>query len=131
MKHKLRLVTLLLALIGLGYIREMVFVPLNEMIDAGAFDGLWLKWVLTLAFSGLYLALAISLVDTLFGRHRRPVLFFYLGFIFMAGLIYGAGVILGETAVAYTMARGLMGMVQSPILIMILIPAFFLADRTK
>jgi len=50
---------------------------------------------------------------------------------FFAGIFYLVGTVTGKGLEGYTLSREFMGILQSPLLLMILTPTFILGDRQK
>ena len=93
-----------------------------------------LKWLLTVLFSILYLFFSILAVKLLFNdrKYFKITLLIYLGILIVSGLFITTGFIFESTSEKmYEFARYLMGVAQSPIILMLLIPAFKLAEKEK
>ena len=144
-----------LLLIQLGALREFVFVNVNYQLQYlyyemdvsyahSSFDFLndytyaqlyRSKWILTIAFSGLFIGLNTAFLWMIY-PHRQTIKWTLLCFAFLivaAGLIFGIGWALdamfadgtevnGESILdhAYAITRKIMGIVQSPIVAMVL-----------
>ena len=141
--------TVLMIILG-GY-REIVFVNINEQMyfNDGQIDDYrvlevfdWLqrydnnglnslKWYLTLGFSLLFLALGFITLRTLLRDKEggRWMIFTYLGTIILAGLFFITGKIIGHQELGYTLSRVFMGALQSPFILMLMIPARMLVKR--
>lgn len=136
-----------------GFYRDFVFKSINALLQAWDHDMDFamppslqflkgyeydtlvnIKWILTLAFSILYLLFALLLVNRLFHSRSyiRITLAVYAGIVIVSGLFMGYGMIDHHAAGRmYSFARYLMGMAQSPVVLMILVPAFKLAEKEK
>jgi hypothetical protein len=141
-------VVLTLLFIWLGAMREVLFVNINEQIlfhEGGRntyrvipslhFLGQYSiaelerwKWILTLLYMAMHLLLSSFALKQVFGLHgqRRWLLAIYaLGFV-IAGVSYVAGKHLGQAELGYTLSRVIMGALQSPFPLMLMIPALML-----
>lgn len=136
-----------------GYLRDSVFKTINALLrswDLGQdyflppflsflenyeYDTLVnLKWLLTLLFSILYLMLSIFTVKLIFNdrKYFKITIWTYAGIIILSGFFIVIGYIFsGTSEKMYEFARYLMGMAQSPIVLMILIPTFKLSEKEK
>ncbi|MFL5763715.1 MAG: XrtX-associated membrane protein [Bacteroidia bacterium] len=146
--------TLLLSLIILsGYFRDYIFKSINALLRAWDNDQDYflpaplsflenydydtlvnLKWLLTLLFSLFYFLLSVWALRLLFGdhRYRKLCLLTYAGIITISGIFIASGYMFtGISEKMYEFARYLMGMAQSPVLLMILIPALKLSEKEK
>lgn len=144
-------IAIIIAFVLLGFLRDFLFVHLNYQIaklyykdynytlpDFVSFLGNFsyaglnnLKWVFTVLFLLLYFLLTIITVKQLFPAkiYFRITAFFYLGVVILGAIAYIFGVVVFSSDRAYNIALFFTHMVQSPIVIMILIPAFKLAPR--
>ena len=143
---------LMIAIILLaGFYRDFVFKSINALLQAWDHDldyempaGLRFfrnynydtivnfKWLLTLLFSLFYLLIAVAVVRFMF-RSRRFVLITvgaYAGILFLSAVFIGIGLVFkANPEKMYEFARYFMGMAQSPVVLMVLIPAFKLAGK--
>ncbi len=138
-------------LIFFGFYRDFVFKSINALIRA------WddnidysmptslkflenyeystlvnIKWVLTLLFAIIYLLISLFTVKILFNNKKYLLITIgaFIGVTLVSGLFIITGMVFHSISdKMYEFARYLMGMVQSPITLMILIPSFKLADR--
>ncbi len=156
MKHFKRNIALFLivcALLFFGYYRDFIFKNINALLQAWDYDMVYnmpsslhflekfeddgltnIKWLLTLLFSIIYMVIAIITVQLLFKNKRYVYLTIvvYVGLIAISGLFIGTGFILKNTSeTMYAFARYLMGMAQSPLVLMILVPAFKLTEKQE
>jgi hypothetical protein len=145
------LLAIVVTLLLLGYYRDFVFRTINSMLQARdyetsyhppfsmkfmenfSYNGLInLKWILTLMFSFLYLLVALITLKILFSNRRYTYVTIgvYVALTMVSGLFMLCGLLLESTSARmYEFARYLMGMAQSPIVLMILIPAFKLSGQ--
>ncbi len=148
-KHWVMAIIMLIVLIILGGLREIIFVNINEQIEfnAGRIDSyrvletfsflkelssdslVNLKWGLTIAYTCLFLVLSIiSLKYILLDKEGvKWLLIGYAGAFILAGAIYVLGKLFEEPQLGYTLSRVVMGALQSPFPLMLMIPARMLA----
>ena len=143
-------ITLIVGLfIAIGFVREFYFVNINcqlaylyydydhscldkklHELSTWNYDELFdLKWYLTFLFTFLYLILTLVTIKTLF--KYKAYLFWtiagYSGALFLSGILHIGGDLIGFPHEGYRLARVCMGVLQSPLPAMVLIPAFKLA----
>ncbi len=146
-----KIVAILCSLLILGYYRDFLFKTINGLLKAWYFDVdyvmppslsflenyqyetlLNLKWILTLLFSILYLIVALTAVKTLF-KERKYLLITvaaYISITLFSCTFMAIGYFFHSTSEKmYEFARYFMGMAQSPVILMILIPAFKIAEK--
>jgi len=138
-------------LLFLGFYRDFVFKSINALLKAWDFNMdyampsslrflenyqydtlLNLKWLLTFVFSLLYLIIALITVHLLFKNknYLRITIGTYLGIAIFSGIFMLIGHYFQTTTnKMYEFARYFMGMAQSPIILMVLIPAFKLSEK--
>lgn len=139
--------------IFIGFLRDSIFKTINAILLAWDLDQDYflppflsflenyeyetlenLKWLLTLLFSLLYLIITLLTIKLLFNNSRyiKIAVFTYIGIIFTSGIFILTGFVFSPTALKmYEFARYLMGMAQSPVILMILIPTFKLSEKEK
>ncbi len=91
-----------------------------------------IKWGLTLVFSVVYLFISVITIKLVFNNKKyvRLAVATYIGITLISGFFIGFGHLFHpHSEKMYSLARYLMGMVQSPVLLMILIPAFMLNKK--
>lgn len=142
---------LIIALLALlGFYRDFVFKNINAFLQALDYEMQYdlppslnfmeryeyetlvrLKWILTLLFSLIYLLISFISVRFIFGdkKFSRITVGAYLGIILISGIFILLGMVFGNSGKMYEFARYLMGMAQSPLILMILIPIFKLAEK--
>jgi hypothetical protein len=135
--------------LGSGFFRDFVFLNVNEQLRVAYYHPpetflspsmaflktfsytslYYLKWVLTFAFAGLFMALTLLVVKILFAdkTHFRWTLLTYGLLVILAGLFFLGGYLFGRSENGYLIARFLLGIAQSPIVLMVLVPAFKLS----
>ncbi|NNK79907.1 MAG: hypothetical protein HKO93_00290 [Flavobacteriales bacterium] len=150
-KQKISALLMLVVLIVLGGFRDIVFVNINEQI--GFNDGLVdsnsvldsfsflksyptekllnLKWALTVLFAIAFFILSFIsfkyILDDSQGARWMSIL--YLAGVITSGVMYIGGKVLGDPLTGYTLSRVIMGALQSPFPLMLMIPARMLVDR--
>ena len=92
-----------------------------------------LKWILTVLFYLIYFGITYLLISAIFKNKTYNLITIasHLVFFLIAGIFYLVGVFTGKGLEGYTLSREFMGILQSPLLLMILIPTFILSDRQK
>ena len=94
----------------------------------------WFKWVLTVAFSVIYLLISIVVVRLFFNEkiYSRITIITFCGVLLLSLFFMLMGYVFkGGATGMYSIARYLMGMAQSPVLLMILVPAFKLSKKDQ
>lgn len=136
-----------------GFCRDFIFKSINALLQAWDHDMTYamprglgffesyeygtivnLKWLLTLLFSLLYLLIAIIVIRYTFHNKKfvRITIAAYFGIICLSALLIATGLLLKNSSEKmYEFARYFMGMAQSPIILMVLIPAFKLAEKEQ
>jgi hypothetical protein len=145
------LLLVIITLLFLGYYRDFVFRTMNSMLQAKDHEMPYatpaslqfldrfsytqlmnLKWLFTVIFSGLYLVMALITLKIIFNNRKylSITIGVYIAIMLVSGLFMLGGFAVESTADRmYEFARYLMGMAQSPIILMILIPAFKLSGQ--
>ncbi len=149
--RSIALIFLTVSIIFLGYLRDSIFKSINALLRAWDLNQDYylprflsflenyeyntlvnIKWLLTLLFSIFYLFFSLLAMKLLFNNRKyfKITLFTYLGIIILSGLFIIAGYLFESSSEKmYEFARYLMGMAQSPIVLMILIPTFKLSEK--
>jgi hypothetical protein len=91
-----------------------------------------LKWIAALAFLVLNAAIVIKAFSLWTGSKAltKQIVLAYVGFLFVAIAVYGISRLLGHSAEGYGFARKILGALQSPVPLMILIPAYSLLTNS-
>jgi hypothetical protein len=137
-------VTAMLALvyIGLGFFREFVFLNVNEQMRVTYYQATdshlspvlsvlksfsyaqlyYAKWPLTLVFALAFCLLAVLVIRTAFNTkaYTRLILLAYAGVFVLGAVLFFAGSLLGNNAAVYDLSRFLAGLVESPLLLLML-----------
>ncbi|MBA3971612.1 MAG: hypothetical protein H0X46_05615 [Bacteroidetes bacterium] len=139
------------AIILTGYLRDSVFKTINALLRAWDLDQDYplpaymsflntyeydtivrIKWLLTFAVSILYFSITLITIKILFNQKKylKITVFTYAGILLFSALFIGIGFMFSSLSEKmYGFARYLMGMAQSPIILMILIPAFKISEK--
>jgi hypothetical protein len=150
-RSKVFICVLILVFIATGFLREFVFLNWNEQIrvtyyqspdphvhpamqwlGAFSYDTLyWLKWPLTLIFSAIFTVLSVSVMQLLFSNrtYNRITLYSYTAIFLSSLILFCAGWLLGFYDALYPIARFLAGIIETPILLIILIASFLVHRR--
>lgn len=145
--------SLILCLIVLGFIRDFVFVNINYAIGfkEGKADGYWghsnmefltqynagslntSKWLLTVAFILAFLMISLLIIRFLHNDKRFLIwmVLLYTGFFLIGGGLYVFGWLLGHSDTGYTLSREFIGFIQSPLPLMIFLPAIELVKNKE
>ena len=141
----------LLLIIASGFLRLFLFENINSqlvylyyhkdfsymsdklsILKSFSYDDLmWVKWYLTVFFTITYLFLSCWVLKTVFNRNAYLwyTAYIFTGVVLISFLLYFGGIVFEEPGEGYRLARFCMGLVQSPIPLMILIPAFKLMEN--
>lgn len=134
LKKKILLVLLLIVAVALGYLRDYIFVSINEKTGQGPNGSgelfIW-KWPLTFAFALGYFALTCFLLHLIFAKKKYIYLVsaVYLFLFSVSFLVSGAGYFFSSFEKVYPFIRTVMGIAQSPNVMMILIAACYFNER--
>ncbi len=135
MRKKILIFGLIALTITLGFLREYIFVSVNMETGQGPSGSgdlfIW-KWVLTFAFSIAYLTLSGCFLYFIFSsvKYIRLAILIYALLFFISFLVALIGYLFYSFSDAYPYIRKVLGVAQSPIITMILIPACFLNELT-
>ena len=144
---------LFLVSIILGFVRERTFITINNRLkdirkssDYTEFET-WLlflkeldpqtlymlKWILTPGFAIVFMLLTITVSKVYFesNKYNYLVSFVFLSIFVVAISGYGIGYLIGAENKAYTFSRFFMGLIQSPFILVFIIPAFSLLEKQK
>lgn len=134
------------AIVALSFLRESVFENINghmwylyyyndksylpsylSFLKQLSYNQLyWSKWGLTAFFSLLFLSFSCLLMVLVFKEKKfiRWTIYSYLAVVLVAAMAYLGGALFNNAENGYLISRFFMGMVQSPFLLIFLIPAF-------
>lgn len=157
MKFKLKesflILLLIIVFIAVGFFRDAVFMNLNSQLYKlyfknyeytlpdwlSVFEGwpymklYYFKYILTALFVLLYLLLCIASVFAFSGsKNNIKWVFYAYGIVLLLSLItYIGGYTLNNFPKGFLFTRNLMGLLQSPFIVMIIIPALKLEKKTS
>lgn len=142
------LFVLVTALVLLGALRDFIFVNINFQLDFlwrdlaaskthSMFEFLnnfsyweiyYAKFGLTGLFSLIYLVATLLVIRLMFTvkKYRKYTIYLFGGIFLISLLLFGGGYLFGNPHFGYDLARNFMGIIQSPIPAMILVPIFTL-----
>ncbi len=152
-KEGLLLVIVIIIFVAVGFFRDAVFMNLNSQLYKLYFKNYeytlpnWLsffetwpymrlyyfKYILTAFFVVLYLILSIISVNIFTGDAKNIKWVFYAyGIVLVLSLItYLGGYLFNNFPKGFLFTRNLLGLLQSPFITMIIIPALKLENKTK
>jgi hypothetical protein len=86
----------------------------------------YIKWILTLFFSLLFMGLSLLIIRVFYGsvNYTRWTLFAYAALFILAALFFCGGYLINHWERGYIFARFLMGIAQGPIPLMVLLTGF-------
>ena len=133
MKKKLFIAGLIVFVVALGFFRDYVFVSINEKTGQGPIGSgnlFYWKWILTFVFILQYLVLTCLFLHLLFGEKKYIWLgiYVYTALVAVSFIAGGAGVLFSSFEKVYPFIRTVLGIAQSPIIIMILTPVCYLNE---
>jgi hypothetical protein len=135
-----------------GYCRDFVFKSINALLQAWDSDKdyylpasmrfiesydydtiLDIKWLLTFLFSAVYLAIALLTIRVLFRNRRflKITIVAYTGIVVLSGIFMLFGQLFRSPDKMYEFARYFMGIAQSPLVLMILLPLFKISEKEQ
>jgi len=126
---------LAIAIVVLGFFREHVFVGINrDNISAigSSYSGLS-KWILTFVFIIIFLLATFLFLYLLFESRRYALLsvYVYLFLLGVSAIVSLAGMAFSSFENVYPFVRALAGIMQSPLVLVILIPFCLIADKLR
>lgn len=144
----------ILVIIWLGFIRDSIFININYIIDRiyynievvyyhsmyeflvpmGVGGLMKLKWGLTALFAAANYLLSYGILKNLFKEPKLPVSLLSYGYLFLlllSSLFFIGGKILGDAELGYTLSRRFMGVLQSPVPLMLVTAVHLLFASQK
>jgi hypothetical protein len=133
----------------IGYIRESIFLVINSVLNNYPFpynpsyipppDYLFslttqelinLKWVFTITFSSLYMLFSWLIIYFYFQSKKftKIVFYIYTILIVITSLIICTGLLFNCFDLLYTPSRFIVGIIQSPLLVIVLFTLFYLLN---
>ena len=152
MNRKIKIAFFVLLLAALGFFRENLFVNINyilysklnneiytpvryiSFLTAFSYKTVYIaKWFITPLFAFIFWFVQKQFLTLLFNEKKitRWLSILYLSLFLLAGVFFVAGWALGDINKGYTFSRIFMGLLQSPISCMILIPTAYLYKQTN
>lgn len=152
MNRKIKIFLLILLLMALGFFRENLFVNINDVLYGKLYNEpnpiIWYlsflnnasyntvyiaKWFITPFFAFLFWFVQMKLLLALFNEKKTTkwLSVLYLSLFLLAGIFFMTGWALGDIYGGYTFSRLFMGLLQSPVACMILIPTAYLYKQTN
>lgn len=145
--------SLIFLFIVLGFMRDFIFINLNYQmgklyykdynfilpeplyfLNNFTYQGLiYLKWILTGIFFILYFLVTVLSIKRIFNNKKyiKLSIGFYFILTVVAALVYLIGAVFFNSERAYNLSLFFTHMIQSPLVLMILIPAFKLTGNAK
>ncbi len=108
-------------------VRSSFFKQLLLQFDAG--ELYILKWILTIFFSAVFLTYTVFGIRLVYrtAKYTKTIFMLFVGILTLSAISFGLGQLVGNTAKGYEYARIFMGAIQSPFILLILIPAIKLS----
>lgn len=152
-KKRTALIAIVILLVLTGYLRDYIFVgihtsmwysyhhkpllhptPFTVYLIGFSYAQLYIaKWFLTALFTVIYFLLSCGVIKLIFIKkaYIRYLMITYGVLLSVAALFYITGLLSGYTEEGYKFSRIFMGFLQSPFMVMVLIPAFYLISNGK
>jgi hypothetical protein len=142
----------IILLFVVGYFRETVFLVINSVINKTPFPYntsyitppsflyhytdkslIIIKWVLTVGFSFLFMAITLGFIHFYFRtkKYNHFTIIIYMVLITISGLVSISGIIFNNFDEVYTLSRFLIGLVQSPLIPLALFVLFYFKSTTE
>ena len=144
----------LILIIYIGFLRDSIFININYILDNLYFNtelvyyhsmysflvpmgigGLTkLKWALTFVFMLLNYLLSFGIIRNVFTETKSSLSLLTWGYIVLfiiSGLLLLGGKLIGQSELGYTLARRFMGVLQSPVPLMIVVTVHMLFGSKK
>ena len=152
MNRKINIALFILLLMALGFFRENLFVNINDVLYNKLYNKnnpvIWYlsflhnasykavyiaKWFITPFFAFIYWFIQKQLLMTVFNEKKiiKWLSVLYLSLFLLAGIFFVTGWALGDINKGYTFSRLFMGLLESPVACMILIPTTYLYKQTN
>jgi hypothetical protein len=149
MPRKIGLTFILMITVLTGFLREFLFTRINEYLFSLWYDEpsyaihslpvlsyfdyeslYWTKWGLTLLFAFLFYGLTNFALKFIFNEYYWKITGgIYLLILFLAGISMTIGYAINDLKSVYPFARFMMGMIQSPLILMIMVPGLWLQQQ--
>ncbi len=140
----------LTVIIGLGFLREFIFVNTNSILYSKfynenypmhpffnffkdkSYNFIYIsKWVFTLLFILMYFYAQVLTAKFLLKENilRKWFFFFYLFLVILSVITFAVGWLAGNINQGYTFSRLFLGILQSPLPIMFLLPVYYFTKK--
>ncbi len=150
LKKRLWIALSVAVVVFIGFFREFIFTHINEQLFALWYDEpsrasdkipflksvdyytlYYSKWVLTALFSMLFYSLTIGVLKVVFGKtFWKETAIIYSVLIACSITVMAYGYLSNSLEESYLLARLFMGVAQSPLVLMVMIPGIWLRKRT-
>jgi hypothetical protein len=153
MNRKIKIALFVLFLLLLGFFRETFFLSINSalydkfynennhrivwflsFVNMFSYQTIYVaKWFITPLFTFMYWFIQGRFLFFIFNEKSivRWLSRLYLSLFLLAGIFFITGWVFGKAYDGYTFSRLFMGLLQSPVPCMILIPAMYLYKQTN
>jgi len=151
LKKKTLIASSIIAVIILGFFREFLFTHINEQLFALWYDEpsrasdaipclksvdyytlYYTKWFLTTLFSVLFYGVTLGLLKIIFDTsYWKEILIIYGVLIACSVITMAYGYATNTLEETYLLARLFMGVAQSPLVLMVMIPGIWLRKRSS
>lgn len=152
MSKKIKIIFFVLLLAALGFFRDHLFVNINYILYSKLYNEIYTpawyvsflnafsyktvyiaKWFITPLFAFVFWFTQKRFLTLLFNEKKiiEWLGILYLSLFLLAGVFFVAGWALGDINKGYTFSRIFMGLLQSPVACMILIPTAYLYKQTN
>ncbi len=142
-------------LLFLGYFRDYIFININFLsgvkyypnivtdyklpqqlffLNAFTYEQLYYgKFLVTMLFSASFLVVSIIVIKKLFSSltYVKWTVYTYISLIVLSGVFYTYGMLFNDFNNGYKLSRVFMGFLQSPFVLMVLVPAFKIAEKNN
>jgi len=150
--NKFILLTILLVVFFIGYIRETIFLVINSVIFNYDFPYnrsyvnppeyllnksteylVNVKWFLTILFPLIFLGILIGIIKYYFNNKRyiKYSLVIYFTLFFISFILFALGFLFNNYDFVYPITRFFMGLAQSPLTILVLFVVFYFNERSS
>ncbi|MFL5753820.1 MAG: hypothetical protein ACJ76F_10475 [Bacteroidia bacterium] len=141
---RIKVFALVLLFLLLGYTRDFVFAHTNTVLynkmhpdekypvplimsfleSFGYYTVYGLKWCFTAGFTLFFYLGQRAVLSLIFSEKKtvRWLLYFYLILLLLSAIAFGTGYVLGNLEKGYRFSRMFMGILQSPVPLMFLVP---------
>jgi hypothetical protein len=142
-------------LLLLGYFRDYIFININflsgvkyypnietdyklpsqlSFLNSFTYEQLYFgKFFVTLLFLAAFLLVSIVVIKKLFtdSKYIKWTVYAYISLVVLSGIFYSYGMLFDDFNTGYKLSRVFMGFLQSPFVLMVLVPAFKIAENNN